>query len=95
VIAWRLSMLARMLGTPTPARRREAVRMVAEKVAAAVEAAVAMPLEAARQARSLCVGPRTERRWIRAGRRILRAGSAPFHRRVRANARRLGRRTSM
>jgi hypothetical protein len=95
VVSWRLAMLARMAARPTPARRREAVRMIAEKVAAVLEAALAMQLEAARQAGFLCHGRRTERRLVRAGRSILDAGAAPARRRVRANARRLRRRKRM
>jgi hypothetical protein len=92
-------MLWMMAIHPTPARRREARRMVAEKVAAACEGALAMQLESLRRARSLCVraltGGITDGSLARAGRGILRAGTAPASRRVKANSRRLARRKKL
>jgi hypothetical protein len=94
VVAYRLRMLSLMIVSPTPARRREAVRMATEKLQAAGEGALAMQVELLRQARSLWTGGVTGRRLSRAGRRILDAGAAPARRRVLANGLRLGRRSA-
>jgi len=96
VLAHRWPMLWTMITDPTPARRREARRMVTEKVSAAVEGALAMHRELLVQARSLWTlawqGAMTPTRLGRAGTSVLDAGAAPALRRLHANARRLRRR---
>jgi hypothetical protein len=96
VLAYRFPLLWKMAADPTPARRREARRMVTEKAAAAFEGALAMQRELLTQARSLWLlawhGAVTPTRLARAGASIADAGAAPALRRLHANARRLRRR---
>ena len=65
--------------------------MFTEKLEAACEGALAMQVEALKQARSLCLAAWSRgvsgRRLARAGRSIVEAGRAPANRRLRANAR--------
>ena len=86
VLAFRLPMLAM---TQTPARRREAERMVAEKAEAAFEGALAWQAYWARAA----MAP-----WsisIDAFEEAAEAWAAPGRKTLRANARRLSRRKSL
>ena len=99
VLGFRLPMLWMMAWSPTPRRRREARRMVTEKVEAALEGALAMQLSAVTQARSFWHRAMTgglTREWLAgAGQRILGAGTAPASRRLEANARRLRQRKGL
>lgn len=93
IVAHRVRMLCMMVLNPTPRRRREATRMVTEKIEAACEGALAIQLETLKQAQSLCLdawNAGLAGRLARAGRRIVQAGRAPANRRIRANGRRLG-----
>ncbi|MFL5260827.1 MAG: hypothetical protein ACJ79E_09475 [Anaeromyxobacteraceae bacterium] len=96
MLAHRWAILWMMATHPTPARRREARRMVTEKAEAAVEGAMAMQRELLRQAYSVWVrawgAGVTRRSLARAGARLVESGAAPARRRLRANARRLRRR---
>jgi hypothetical protein len=89
-------MLWMMATQPTPVRRREARRMVTEKIEAALEGAVAIQRELLAQAYAVWVrawsGGVTRCSLARAGARLVDSGAAPARRRLRANARRLRRR---
>ena len=86
VLAFRLPMLAM---SQTPARRREAERMVAEKAEAAFEGALAWQAYWARAA----MAPWTL--GTDAFEEAARAYAAPGRKTLRANAKRLGRRRSL
>jgi hypothetical protein len=90
VLAFRLPMLWAMAFSPTPSRRVEAVRMIAEKQMAVAEGLNAAALEGFRLWMRMVSGRSVSTE--AAGRRIIAAAARPASRRVRANARRLKRR---
>ena len=96
VVTHRTATLCMLLVNPTPRRRREAVRMVTEKLEAAWEGALAMQVTLLKQGRSFWVGSGRGRLrsipLVRFARRVVVAGGAPARRRLEANRRRLGRR---
>jgi hypothetical protein len=93
VLAFRLPMLWAMAWSPTPARRAEALRMIAEKQLAMAEGMNAAGLAAFAEWMKAASGKPVSGE--AAGRRIMRAASRPGEKRVRANARRLKRRKSV
>ena len=90
VLAFRLPMLWAMAWSPTPARRAEAMKMVVEKQMAVAEGMNAAALEGFSQWMKAVSGQSISAE--AAGKRMMRAASRPSEKRVRANARRLGRR---
>jgi hypothetical protein len=90
VVATRLQMLSAELLRPTPRGRRETVRMTAEKPIAMMEGALAVQAKAFQAWLKLCSDA------AHAGSALALAApavaAAPVRKRVRANARRLGRR---
>src|SRR4051812_41362174 len=86
VLAWRLPMLGMMAFDPSPRRRAEAIRMVVEKCAALAEAMVnvqaELTLTALGHSRPGAIG-------------VANVALAPARRRLKANARRLKRRSSL
>jgi hypothetical protein len=93
VLAFRLPMLMAMAWSPTPARRAEVAKMIVEKQMAVAEGMNAAALESFSQWMKMLSGQHVSTE--AAGRRIMNAASRPSHRRVRANARRLGKRRKM
>ncbi|MFL5258368.1 MAG: hypothetical protein ACJ8AS_01340, partial [Hyphomicrobiales bacterium] len=87
VLAWRLPMLGMMIFEPSPRRRAEAVRMIAEKQAALAEAIVSTQAELMLNLLDPSRSRTTEG--------MADAALAPVRRRVKANARRLKRRRSI
>lgn len=83
VLMFRLPML---MMDPTPARRREAERMVREKTQAAMDGAAAASLEMWRIGMAAWLAPVAPEAAMR---RISRAACAPARKTLRANARRL------
>ena len=90
VLAYRLPMLWAMTLSPTPARRAEAVKMIVEKQMAVAEGINAAALAALAQWMKVASGQSLPVETVSA--RIVEAAVRPGRRRVRANARRLGRR---
>lgn len=90
VLAFRVPMLWAMTLSPTPARRAEAVRMIVEKQMAVAEGLNAAALTALAQWMKIASGQNLPVETVSA--RIVEAAVRPGRRRVRANARRLGRR---
>ena len=90
VLTFRLPMLWAMAFSPTPQRRAEAVKMIVEKQMAVAEGINAAALAALAQWMKLASGQSLAVETMSA--RIVEAAVRPGRRRVRANARRLGRR---
>ena len=90
VLSFRLPMLWAMAWSPTPARRAEAVKMIVEKQMAVAEGLNAAALTALAQWMKIASGQNLPVETVSA--RIVEATVRPGRRRVRANARRLGRR---
>jgi hypothetical protein len=90
VLSFRLPMLWAMAWSPTPARRAEAVKMIVEKQMAVAEGINAAALAALAQWMKIASGQSLPVETVSA--RIVEAAVRPGRRRVRANARRLGRR---
>jgi hypothetical protein len=90
VLTFRLPMLWAMALSPTPSRRAEAVKMIVEKQIAVAEGINAATLAALVQWMKVLGGQGLPAEII--GSRIIDAAVRPSRRRVRANARRLGRR---
>ena len=90
VLSFRLPMLWAMAWSPTPARRTEAVKMIVEKQMAVAEGINAAALAALAQWMKVASGQSPTVETMSA--RIVEAAVRPGRRRVRANARRLGRR---
>lgn len=90
VLSFRLPMLWAMAFSPTPERRVEAVRMIAEKQMAMAEGLNAAALSALATWMKLAMGGRVSA--SSATSRMVKAATRPTGRRVRANARRLSRR---
>ena len=90
VLSFRLPMLWAMAWSPTPARRAEAVKMIVEKQMAVAEGINAAALAALAQWMKIASGQSLPVEIVSA--RIVEAAVRPGRRRVRANARRLGRR---
>lgn len=90
VLSFRLPMLWAMAFSPTPERRAEAVRMIAEKQMAVAEGLNAAALSALATWMKLAAGARISGPAATA--RLVNAAARPGERRLRANARRLSRR---
>jgi len=90
VLAFRLPMLWAMTLSPTPARRAEAVKMIVEKQMAVVEGCHAATLAAFMQGMKILTGQSLSLESMTSP--FADAAVRPSLRRVRANARRLGRR---
>lgn len=90
VLGFRLPMLWAMALSPTPARRAETVKMIAEKQMAVMESVNAAALSALATWMKLAAGQSVSAQT--ASREILHAAERPAQRRLRANARRLRRR---
>jgi hypothetical protein len=90
VLALRLPMLWAMALSPTPARRAEAVKMIVEKQMAVAEGLNAATLAAFTEWLKVMSGQRFSVETMSA--RIVDAAVKPGRRRVKANAKRLGRR---
>ena len=90
VLSFRLPMLWAMAFSPTPERRAEAVRMIAEKQMAVAEGLNAAALSALATWMKLATGSQVSA--SAAASRMVTAARRPGERRVRANARRLSRR---
>ena len=85
VLAFRLPMLWAMAFSPTPARRAEAVRMIAEKQMAVAEGLNAAALSALATWMKLAAGSSVSAPTATA--QLLTAATRPGERRLRANAR--------
>jgi hypothetical protein len=90
VLAFRLPMLWAMALSPTPARRAEAMRMIIEKQIATAEGLNAAALAAFSEWLKVAAGQGLSAETISA--RVVAAAVRPGGRRVKANAKRLGRR---
>ncbi|QIG47962.1 hypothetical protein G5V57_09670 [Nordella sp. HKS 07] len=90
VLSFRLPMLWAMAFSPTPERRAEAVRMIAEKQMAVAEGLNAAALSALATWMKLASGQSVSA--STAASRMVKAATRPGERRMRANARRLSRR---
>lgn len=90
VLSFRLPMLWAMAFSPTPERRAEAVKMIAEKQMAVVEGLNAAALSALATWMKLASGAKVSA--PAATTRMIKAAARPGERRMRANARRLARR---
>jgi hypothetical protein len=90
VLAFRLPMLWAMSLSPTPARRAEAVRMIVEKQMAMAEGLNAAALAALTEWLKILAGQSLSAETLSA--RVMAAAAKPGRRRVKANAKRLGRR---
>ncbi len=90
VLSFRLPMLWAMAFSPTPERRAEAVRMITEKQMAVAEGLNAAALSALGTWMKLASGQSVSA--ATAASRMGKAATRPAERRMRANARRLGRR---
>lgn len=90
VLSFRLPMLWAMAFSPTPERRAEAVRMIAEKQTAVAEGLNAAALSALATWMKLAAGGKVSA--PAAATRMINAAARPGERRMRANARRLSRR---
>ena len=99
VIARRMPLLWWAMASPSAARQDEVVRMVAEKNAALVEGLIAAQFQAGREALEFWTRAMTGRNghdaMAQSASRILSAAAGPAARRVKANARRLRKRTSL
>jgi hypothetical protein len=90
VLAFRLPMLWAMTLSPTPARRAETVKMIVEKQMAVAEALNAAALAAFAEWMKVAAGRSLSGENMRA--RVVAAAVKPGRRRIKANAKRLGRR---
>jgi hypothetical protein len=90
VLAFRLPMLWAMALSPTPERRAEAVKMIVEKQMAMAEGLNAAAFAAFTEWLKIVAGQSLSAETMSA--RIVAAAVKPGRRRVKANAKRLGRR---
>jgi hypothetical protein len=90
VLSFRLPMLWAMVFSPTPARQAEAIRMIVEKQMAVMEGMNAAALSALATWMKLAGGQSVSAESAAQG--IFQSATRAGRRRVRANARRLGRR---
>jgi hypothetical protein len=99
VIARRMPVLWWAMAAPNAARQGEVARMVTEKNAAFVEGLIAAQFQAGREALDFWTRAMTGRNGhdavAQSASRILSAAAGPATRRVKANARRLRKRTSL
>lgn len=98
VIARRSAALVAAGANPSAAQKRDAQRMVEEKVSASAASWTRAAMASASAWQSLAIGsmlsgrPPASAEWQRASIKVLQAATAPYNSRVKANVKRLGRR---